>query len=309
LVVGKSCGSLNQNCLQQKAQRASSYHSDAQNGCESYYNLSTAPSPYPLDLIIWPETAFPSLMVSEVLKFKAGAKIPQLLQDIISKTNAELFIGGYDLKSSAKRYRFESEYNTAFHFDKAQKLKNIYHKIHLIPFGEGMPFGPFNQYISEHVSNVSFFAAGEEQTLFYLENNTPFISAICYEILFPNLIRDGLNDQKDEPQFLINLTNDSWYGNTAEPYQHLFLSKWRAIEFDLPIIRSTNTGISTVIMSDGSESKSLKINEKTFMDLKLQFTKRGPTPYQKFGYFNFILLCLVLIGAEKILLSRVRVNV
>jgi apolipoprotein N-acyltransferase len=276
---------------------------------QSYYSLSTAPAQAPLDLIIWPETSFPTLLSSDLLLNSTFIKIPKLLQDIISKTNSELFIGGYDLKNRNENYQIQGEYNTAFHFNKSMILKNVYHKINLIPFGEDLPFGPLNPFIGKYLTGVSLFAAGEEKTLFHLENNTPFVSAICYEILFPQFIRSTLNNQKEEPQFLINLTNDSWYGNTAEPAQHLFLAKWRAIEFNLPIIRSTNTGITTVINANGSETENLKIGEKTFLDLKLQFEHRDPTPYERFGYLNFILLALLLIAVEKILLLKARANV
>jgi apolipoprotein N-acyltransferase len=272
------------------------------------FNLSTAPARESIDLIIWPETSYPSILISDILIKNSNSKIPQLLQDIILKTNAELFIGGYDLKSNKNPYDFQSEFNTAFHFGKDLKLKNFYHKIHLIPFGEGLPFGPLNQFLSKYITNVSSFAIGEEQTLFHLENKTPFISAICYEILFPEFIRSALKNKNEYPQFLLNLTNDSWYGDTAEPAQHLFLAKWRSLEFNLPIIRSTNTGISTVIMADGSETNRLSIGEKNFLDLKLQFSKRTTTPYENFGYLNLIFLGIFLIVGEKILLSKDHVN-
>jgi apolipoprotein N-acyltransferase len=275
---------------------------------QSYYDLSTSAPKKPLDLIIWPETSFPTLLSSDMLINKPESLVPTLFKDIILKTNAGLFVGGYDLKKQSDRYDFQSEYNTAFHFDKNQKLKNVYHKIHLIPFGEGLPFGPLNEFLSKYITNVSFFAAGEEQTLFHLENKTPFVSAICYEILFPQFIRSALLNQKEEPQFLINLTNDSWYGDTAEPAQHLFLAKWRALEFNLPIIRSTNTGISTVILANGAETDRLKINEKNFLDLNLTFNKRVATLYEKYGYLNFLILAFLLILGEKILLLKGRVN-
>lgn len=275
---------------------------------QSYYDLSTAPSQSPLNLIIWPETSFPTLLSSEMYKTYPEYKIPKLLSDIIEATQAELFIGGYDLKNNLERSHFQSEYNAAFHFNKNYKLKDVYHKMHLIPFGEGLPFGPLNQFLSKYITNVSFFAEGSEQTLFQLENKTPFVSAICYEILFPRLISSALSDQKETPQFLINLTNDSWYGDTAEPDQHLFLAKWRAIEFNLPIIRSTNTGITTVIYADGSESARITINEKKFIDLNLEFSKRVATPYQKYGHLSFLLLTIFLIVGERILLLKGRVS-
>ena len=266
---------------------------------DTYYDLSTSPSSKKIDLIIWPETAFPTLIASELLKSNPTLNIPPQLSQIIAKTNAELFIGGYDLRPSSGRYDYESQYNSAFLFGSNQKLKDVYHKIHLIPFGEGLPFGPLNKILSRYITNVSYFAEGDRHTLFKTENNIPFVSAICYEILFSSFIRDILNNQESEPQFLINLTNDSWYGDTAEPHQHLFLAKWRALEFNLPIIRSTNTGITTVVNPDGSESKRLTYQEKKSLDVELSLNQRESTVYQRFGLWMIIGLAFMLFGIEK----------
>ena len=107
-----------------------------------------------------------------------------------------------------------------------------------------------------------------------------------------------LNHQKDEAQFMINLTNDSWYGNTAEPFQHLFLTKWRALEFNIPVIRSTNTGITTVIFPDGSESPMLSISEKSYLDIDLEIAPRAKTIFQKFGIWSFLIIAFILLLIE-----------
>ncbi|MGZ3786975.1 MAG: apolipoprotein N-acyltransferase [Bacteriovorax sp.] len=267
---------------------------------DNYYELSAAPSSKPLDLIIWPETAFPTLISSDVMKKNNDLKIPGTLSQIIERTQAELFIGGYDLKPSFGLGDYESQYNSAFLFGKDQKLKDVYRKIHLIPFGEGLPFGPFNKVLSKVITNVSYFAEGKSLTLFRSQNGTPFISVICYEVLFSNFLREFLNKQNTEAQFLINLTNDSWYGDTAEPHQHLFLAKWRAIEFNIPMIRSTNTGITTVIMPDGSESDRLTYQQKKSLDVELSMNSRKSTIYQQFGLLMVILLAALFYGLEKV---------
>lgn len=257
---------------------------------DNYYELSTAPTRTPLDLIIWPETAFPTLIASEVMKRNNDLKIPGTLSQIIEKTQAELFIGGYDLKPSTGKQDYESQYNAAFLFGTDQKLKDVYRKIRLIPFGEGLPFGPFNKILSKVITNVSYFAEGSSFTLFKTKNGTPFTSVICYEVLFSSFVRDFLNAQEMPAQFLVNLTNDSWYGDTAEPHQHLFLAKWRALEFNIPIIRSTNTGITTLIMPDGSESDRLTFEEKKNLDFELQLRERTSTIYQRFGLWMLLSL-------------------
>jgi apolipoprotein N-acyltransferase len=273
---------------------------------DNYYDLSTGPSTKPLDLIIWPETAFPTLISSDLMKRNNDLKIPGTLSQIIEKTQAELFIGGYDLKPSEGADDPQSQYNAAFLFGSDQKLKEVYRKIHLIPFGEGLPFGPLNGPLSKVLTNVSYFAEGKTFPLFKTQNGTPFISVICYEILFSNFLREFLNNQSTTPQFLINLTNDSWYGDTAEPHQHLFLAKWRAIEFNLPLIRSTNTGITTIIMPDGSESPRLTFEEKKVLDVEMKMFTRESTIYQKFGLFMTLLLAAAFYGVERFI-SRKKV--
>lgn len=257
---------------------------------QSYFELSTADSKNPIDLIVWPETAYPHLLNADRMR-KSPGYIPQIFRDTILETGSELFVGGYDYNYVTKS-SFESEFNTAFHFNQAGKLKDVYHKMKLIPFGENLPFGFFNQYISKLVRNISFFAKGSQYTLFKTRNQTPFVSAICYEILFSSFIRTFLNNTQEQASFLINLTNDSWYGDTSEPHQHLALAKWRAIEFNIPIVRMTNTGITSVIYPDGKESKRLSVNTKDKLDILLESSKREKTLFQKLGFFAFFCLFL-----------------
>ena len=120
-----------------------------------------------------------------------------------------------------------------------------------------------------------------------------FFSTICYELLKPKFIREYLNNLKERPHFMINLTNDSWYGKTMEPHQHLFLAKWRALEFNIPIIRSTNTGISSVVYADGTESKRLGVYKTGSLDLELLFGPNKPTIYQSFGILPLFALWIL----------------
>ena len=269
-----------------------------------YLDLSILPQAEQIDLVIWPETAFPKLLNSALLKSEKKFT-PSLFLDTITRSNAELFVGGYD-KNLNREVSFESEYNAAFHFGLDGQLKNVYHKMKLIPFGENLPFGYFNKYLVSIIKNISFFAKGKEYTLFRTKNDTPFSSAICYEILFSSFIRNYLNGTSSQPSFLINLTNDSWYGDTSEPHQHLALAKWRAIEFDLPIVRMTNTGITSVIYADGTESKRLQVNEENKMDITLYTKDRDKTLFQYLGFHSLGLLVLFLMGIFYLLEKKIK---
>ncbi|MGK0368058.1 MAG: apolipoprotein N-acyltransferase [Thermoproteota archaeon] len=274
-----------------------------------YSNLSVSPYPFNQgkpDLIIWPETAYPYSMTSEKIKDQAKF-MPSLFSNIIKKMDTTLLTGGYDRKLNSKAYDyFETEYNAVFKF-KGTGLSQVYHKKKLIPFGETLPFPDFiNDFLNKQIASISFFASGEQYTRFVIRGSQSkelsFISPICYEILYSSFIREYLENLKDkQPDFIVNLTNDSWYGDTAEPYQHLFLAKWRAIEFKLPIVRSTNTGITSVIFPDGSESKRLLHGELKNLDLEVELKQYSTTLFQKYGFkLNFILwIFLFLIGRIK----------
>lgn len=251
-----------------------------------YRNESIKDSPVNLDLIIWPETAYPNHLSSKRAK-KDPKALPANLRDIPFSTDSEFLFGGYDYVGKPNKYFFENTANTVFLMGKSGELKDTYHKIKLIPFGETLPFGPLNSFLSKHIQNVSYFARGSRFNLLKLDNDLKIATPICYEILFSQFILNFFKNGKS-PDLFVNLTNDSWYGAFPEPYQHKFLASWRALEFGIPIIRSTNTGITSVIYPDGSESPQLKWGEKTSLDLQLKIPKNKPlTLFATLGIFAF----------------------
>ncbi len=256
---------------------------------ERYKNLSLTGDKS--DLIIWPETAYPHSFNSDILE-NSPRSIPPLISSVLAETGSQMLIGAYDKgKLDLSGNAFQTVYNAAMLFDPSEGFLDVYHKKQLIPFGETLPFGPLTPYLVDYVPGVSYFSTGTRDTTFKLQNGHSFITPICYEILNTNLIRNMLNASSlnhGHINFILNLTNDSWYGLTAEPYQHLFLSKWRAVEFQKPIIRSTNSGITSLIDIDGKESERLLPGEEKSLDLNLYLPERPATIYQKIGLLSFM---------------------
>ncbi len=256
---------------------------------DRYQNLSLAGERS--DLIIWPETAYPHSFNSDILE-NSPKSIPPLISKVLNESKSQMLIGAYDKgKLDLSGNAFQTVYNATMLFDPNDGYKEVYHKKQLIPFGETLPFGPLTPYLVDYVPGVSFFSTGTRDTTFKLRQGHSFVTPICYEILNTNLIRQMLNASSlshGHINFILNLTNDSWYGLTAEPYQHLFLSKWRAVEFQKPIIRSTNSGITSLIDIDGKESTRLLPGEKKYLDLNLYLPERTPTIYQKIGLLSFL---------------------
>jgi apolipoprotein N-acyltransferase len=250
-----------------------------------------------MDLIVWPETAYPYPLYTDQTDIKQS-RIPTVFKSIIYETNAQILFGGYDhFRDNSEHSYFKTEYNAAIQLNENATLESIYHKHVLIPFGETLPLGPLNQYASDYLPELAFFAEGSTYPLMTTKKGINFISSICYEILRPEFIRTYLNNIPKKPDFLINITNDSWYGNTVEPEQHLFLARWRALEYKLPIIRSTNTGISAYIDQYGQEIKRLAYNETGNLDLKIPvINDQQITIFQKYGFLTLLpiwLLCFL----------------
>lgn len=256
---------------------------------KKYYDLSTVSNGFAPKLVVWPETAYPNAFMGD------KTQLDFIFSDIMDATNAEMLIGGYDQDPTKSPFDFiETVFNSSILLSD-NKFKTAYHKNILIPFGETLPFGPLNRQIVSIVPAVSLFARGSGTPLMETKEGFRFVTPICYEILESNYMRGMLNQWKGT-HFIVNHTNDSWYGDTAEPYQHLFLSKWRALEFQLPIVRSTNTGITSVIFPDGSESKRLEIGQEGALDVNVPMGTGIETFYQEYGVFPVVGIFLVLIA-------------
>ncbi len=252
-----------------------------------YENLSTIQNGFKPKLIVWPETAYPTTFYGK------ETALDETFKRIIKDTGAEMLIGGYDQDPEKSPGDFiESVFNSSILITDGA-VKTAYHKNILIPFGETLPFGPFNSQIVSVVPAVSLFARGAGTPKLETKEGIRFVTPICYEILESNYMRSLLNEW-GENHLIINHTNDSWYGNTAEPYQHLFLSKWRALEFKLAIVRSTNTGLTSVIYPDGSESNRLHIGEKSTLDVSVPIGTGEGTVYQRYGIYPFLLFFFII---------------
>lgn len=256
---------------------------------DNYENLSKAQNEFSPKLIVWPETAYPNTF------YGYQTNLDETFKRIMIETGSEMLIGGYDQDPGKSPFDlYETIFNSSILLTEG-KFKTAYHKNILIPFGETLPFGPLNRQIVSIVPAVSLFARGHGTPEMVTKDGFRFVTPICYEVLESNYMRSLLN-QYGNNHLIINHTNDSWYGDTAEPHQHLFLAKWRALEFKMPIVRSTNTGISSVIYPDGTESKRLGVGEQGLLDVNVAVGSGEATIYQSFGVYPLVALFLLIFG-------------
>jgi apolipoprotein N-acyltransferase len=191
----------------------------------------------PPRFIVWPETA----STADLEHF------PEIAQIIAAgmPQNSTLVLG--NLRVTLDRRQSPVAYhNSVTAMNKKAVVEATYDKHHLVPFGEYIPFRremSVIQPLALAVSGIGDFTPGSGVKTISLENRPSFSPLICYEVIFPRAVVDTEN----RPEWLVNVTNDGWYGNSAGPYQHLAISRLRAIEEGLPLVRAANTGISAVV--------------------------------------------------------------
>ncbi len=217
--------------------------------------------------VIWPEAAMPFLPLSAP---RALEKIGEMLPE-----EAHLIAGALrvDRPAESPIIDYESNdrrrvFNSLIAFDSSGKPTVIYDKIHLVPFGEYLPFQQTLEAIGlRQLTRLrGGFTIGERprQTI-NISGLPPLVALICYEVIFPGAIIQTTK----RPSLLINLTNDGWFGNTTGPYQHFHQSRVRAVEEGLPLIRSANNGISAVIDPFGRVLHQLDLNQRGTLDAQL----------------------------------------
>jgi apolipoprotein N-acyltransferase len=246
------------------------------------------------DLIVWPETSFPGYLEDEpVMATHLRAAVRQSQTDVLVGVPT---IGGIE---GGKGLRF---YNSAVHYGRDGEEKKRYSKLHLVPFGEYVPLETLIGFIRNFVK-IGRFHPGTEKTIFETSlrsagkgEKARFAVLICFEDIFPSLTRSFAK----EADFLVNVTNDAWFGRTTAPYQHAQASVLRAVENRMPVIRAANTGLSCFISASGrilatvqDKGREIMVTGHRTSDIELS---SGKSFYTRFGdvfaYFCFFLCYL-----------------
>lgn len=232
-------------------------------------------------LIIWPEAPTPFSVDDPSLL--------QLLKIIAQKTNSHLIVGSTAyINGPGGRHPL----NSALVVDPQGNVVGRYDKIHLVPFGEYVPLKPLLFFAEKLTHEVSDFARGTERKVFDL-NGVRVAVVICYESVFPGEVREfATPDATHNAQVLVNISNDGWYGETGAPYQHLQMTRMRAIENHRWILQATNNGVTASIDPLGRVVKKAERNVST--GLLVPFgAELDTTFYSQYGDL-FAWICVVI---------------
>jgi apolipoprotein N-acyltransferase len=223
-------------------------------------------------ILIWPESAFPFFLTREA---DAMAQIADLLPK-----GTVLITGSVRAPDVPPGVRITRAYNSIYVIDHDGGVLSVYDKLHLVPFGEYLPF----QDLMEKLGFVQLtkvqggFIPGTRRRSLEIPDAPRALPLICYEAIFPG----NIATRDDRPGWIVNLTNDGWFGISTGPYQHLQQARLRAIEEGLPVVRAANSGISAVIDPQGRIVARLGLGIEGVLDASLP-TAIPPTVYARFG--------------------------
>ena len=227
------------------------------------------------DFTVWPETAFPHLLDGSNIHTSPYA---QQLIAFLQRHKLNLMTGGYGWLEQTRQvlnsfYLIKSDGTLA---------DQPYSKTWLLAFGEYLPGADWFPMLREWLPQVGQFARGLGPVALTL-NGLKVGPMICYEGLFDHFARDLA---RQGAQVLVNITNDSWYGTWQQPYQHMYMTVARAIEVRRPVIRSTNTGISTIALGSGEILAQSPLHQEWhhLYDLKYEKSPRS-TLFMGWGYY------------------------
>lgn len=243
-----------------------------------YAQMADRLGPRHIDLMVLPESPSP-------LKFQEDESYRKSMEQLAHRSALGLVFNSVYVGSVDSAPLF---FNSAYFLSSEGKELGRYDKIHLVPFGEYVPWKVLFSFAETISKDVGDFSPGRNYTIASFQGH-PANVIICFEAIFPNLVRKFV---REGSQLIVNLTNDGWYGDTAAPYQHLEMARWRAVENRRYLLRAANSGISAIIeptgivqVKTGLLREDMCVGQFSFIEFQSIYTRRGDV---------FAILCVMI---------------
>jgi apolipoprotein N-acyltransferase len=271
---------------------------------DTYLDLTRRPADRRPDLVAWPEGALP-VVIDDFLA--PGSPYTRRLKDALSPGQTLLLGANHADVGPSGQTRYFNSLLALRREPAALRVTGIYDKYRLVPFGEFLPMGAWATRlgIRSLVHMPEDFTPGPPPLPLRLEGAPPVQPLICYEALFPGFVRKAASRAGFRPAWILNASNDAWFGLTSGPLQHLNIASYRAIEEGVPIVRATPTGVSAVIDAYGRTIPGTRLGLGAFgiIDAPLP-PALGSTVYGRFG--DLIFLGLLAVSAMSAIRHHVR---
>ena len=235
---------------------------------QGYLDMAAEIQGRKVDLVVLPESPAPK-------SFQTDAEYRRKLTNLAHHYSLGIIVSNVAFAETPRDSRY---FNSAYFLDREGRVRGRYDKIHLVPFGEYVPLQSFFFFLQSITQEASDFSPGSELVMVDTPAGT-MNAIICFEAVFPELVRRFVERGS---QLIVNLTNDSWYGDSAAPYQHLAMARWRAVENRRYLLRAANSGISAIIdpagkitVSTGLLRRDICLGRFDFLAYESFYTRRG----------------------------------
>ena len=233
-----------------------------------------------IHLILWPETP-------AAFYFNHDPEFRRRMENIATAADAYFFLGFVDFRRRPSGDAERDPYNSVAMLSPDGQAISQYDKVHLVPFGEYIPYQSLFFFVDKISTEAGNFRPGERVVVTPLDKQRSAGTFVCYEAVVPDLVRQFA---RDGGQLFVNVTNDAWFGESAAPFQHLAMARMRAIENHRYLLRAANNGISAIIDPDGRVVKTVPRNRRTSLEGHFSFETQM-TLYSQYGDV-FAWLCL-----------------
>jgi apolipoprotein N-acyltransferase len=242
-------------------------------------SLSAAPAAHSITAVVWPEAAIPFLLDRD-----AGHR-----REIAAITPERGYVITGALRANPPPDPVTRIWNSIQVVNASDDVVAYYDKTHLVPFGEYIPMRNMLPFRKITAGSIDLSPGNGSHTI-SLPGLPRFAALICYEAIFPGVTVD----EAERPAWILNVTNDAWYGRSSGPYQHLASARTRSVEEGLPMIRVANSGVSAVIDAAGRVRTRIDLDTIGYADVVLP-ASGGRTLYARVG--DWALVSLLLLGA------------
>ncbi len=242
------------------------------------------------EFVVWPESSTPYYFDED--------PAAEVIRSTVRRLGTPLLLGSDEIEAGSPTRL----YNSAFMLDRGGANAAVYRKIHLVPFGEYVPFQQALFFVAPLVEAVSSFSPGNYVTMLPV-NGHMVSTAVCYEVTYPELMREAVQQGSE---LLTTITNDAWYGESSAPYQHFEMAAMRSIEEGRYLVRAANTGITGVVDPYGRVLARTQLFETVGLVAEARFVQQK-TLYARMGdWIAFTAIGLTLLGLGAAILRRRR---